>query len=174
MCGLEEESLEHILFQCSFAARAWLWLSNIFGLTTNYDLVVSFKASKNRSKMVRDLWLAANLFVRLELWAMRNNCVFERRKVNWNTFFKRVLKLIQDYSGRLRGYMKNCADDILLLDYFRVVHRRVKHQQPVEVFWHPPDENELQICYDGAARGNPGIAGTGVVARDAHCSVLEL
>lgn len=104
MCGIEEESLDHIIFHCAFAACAWNWISDIFGLTANSNLVVSFKAAKGRSKMIRDLWLVANLVVRSELWAMRNKCVFERKKANWSLFYKRVLKLIQDYSVRLRGH----------------------------------------------------------------------
>ncbi|XP_026399241.1 uncharacterized protein LOC113295102 [Papaver somniferum] len=152
-------------------ARAWNWISDIFGLSANYNLVVSFKIAKSRSKMIRDMWLVVKLVVRSELWAMRNKCVFERKKTNWNLFYKHVLKLIQDYSVRLRGYMLNSAEDVMILDYFRVVHS-VKHQQHVEVFWQPPDDNELQICCDGPARGNPGIAGDGVVARDANCAVL--
>ncbi|XP_026442652.1 uncharacterized protein LOC113342273 [Papaver somniferum] len=158
LCGIDEETLVHVLYNCSFAPNA--------------NLVVSFKAAKSRSQMVRDLWLVANLVLRSELWQVRNKAVFEDKQPNWNVFHKRVLKLIQDYSIRLKGHMKNCAEDIVILNYFCVHHRSVKWQQPVECFWHPPDANELQLCCDGAARGNPGIAGAGVVARDAHCSVL--
>ncbi|XP_026400457.1 uncharacterized protein LOC113296364 [Papaver somniferum] len=50
--------------------------------------------------------------------------------------------------------------------------RRVKFLQPTECFWEPPEENEIQLCCDGAARGNPGVAGAGVVARNARCLVL--
>ncbi|XP_026399682.1 uncharacterized protein LOC113295565 [Papaver somniferum] len=113
ICGIEEETLFHVMYDYSFAARAWNWLADFFNLHPNANLVISFKASKGRSPMVRDLWLVANL-----------------------------------------------------------VLRSVKWQQPVECFWHPPDANELQLCCDGVARGNPGIAGAGVVARDAQCSVL--
>ncbi|XP_026400453.1 uncharacterized protein LOC113296361 [Papaver somniferum] len=156
----------------TFAGRAWNWIDDVFNLTPNDNLVVSCKAAQGRSTMIRDLWRLANLVIRSELWAARNRVVFQRQQPSWSLFFKRVVKLIQEYFIRLRGYMQNCAEDVLLLDYFRVVHRSVKHQQPVEVFWQPPDENELQICCDGAARGNPGIVGAGVVARDANCAVI--
>ncbi|XP_026430511.1 uncharacterized protein LOC113327546 [Papaver somniferum] len=173
LCGVAKESLDHIFFHCSFVGRAWNWITDLFNLTPNANLVVSCKASQGkRSTMIRNLWRLANLVIRSELWAARNRAVFQRQQPSWSLFFKRVVKMIQDYSVRLRGYMRNCAEDVLLLDYFRVVYRSVKHQQPVEVFWQPPDDNELQICCDGMARGNPGIAGAGVVARDANCAVL--
>ncbi|XP_026437319.1 uncharacterized protein LOC113335497 [Papaver somniferum] len=153
-------------------ARAWSWISGIFGMSANFDIVASFKAAKGRSAIVRDLWLVANLVIRSELWAMRNKCIFEKQKPSWSLFSKKVLKLIQEYSVRLKGFMRNSVEDMMLLDYFRVVHRSVSHQQPIEVLWKPPDLNEILICCDGAARGNPGIAGAGVVARDSSCAVL--
>ncbi|XP_026443244.1 uncharacterized protein LOC113343176 [Papaver somniferum] len=172
LCETEEESLEHILFHCSFAARAWSWISGIFGMTANFNIVASFKATKGRSAIVRDLWMVVNLVIRSELWAMRNKCIFEKQKPSWGLFSKRVLKLIQEYSVRLKGFMRNSVEDMVLLDYFRVVHRSVRHQQPIEVLWQPPELNEILICCDGAARGNPGIAGAGVVERDSSCAVL--
>ncbi|XP_026417277.1 uncharacterized protein LOC113312755 [Papaver somniferum] len=148
LCGVAEETLDHILFHCTFAGRAWNWIADIFDLLPNANLVLSCKAAKGRSAMIDDLWLIANLVI------------------------KRVLKLIQEFDVRLKGYMRNSVADVVILDYFRVNHRRVKPFQPVECFWEPPEENELQLCCDGAARGNPGVAVAGVVARDASCSVL--
>lgn len=145
LCGIAAETLEHVLFSYSFAARAWTWITHIFGLIPNNNLVTSYKASKGMIQMVRELWLLANLVIKSELWALRNKGIFDQKKPNWNMFFKRVLKLIQDSSVRLKGYMKNCAEDVVNLDYFRVHHRRVKFQQPIECFWHPHETNEIQL-----------------------------
>ncbi|XP_026399699.1 uncharacterized protein LOC113295582 [Papaver somniferum] len=68
--------------------------------------------------------------------------------------------------------VKSATDDVVLLNYFRVQHRSVKWHYHVACFWLPPEANDLPICCDGAARGNPGVAGAGVVARDEYCSVL--
>lgn len=134
--------------------------------------MVSVKAAKGKSDMVCDIWLLSNLVIRSELWAVRNKVVFEHKKAHWNLFFKRVLKLIQEYAVRLKSFMRNCAEDIIILGFFHVQHRKIKQLKPIECFWQPPDENEVQICCDGAARGNPGVVGDGVVARDASFSVL--
>ncbi|XP_026443168.1 uncharacterized protein LOC113343060 [Papaver somniferum] len=172
LCGVQEETLTHVLYECCFATRAWNWLADVFKLQPNANLIFSFKAAKGRSHIVHDLWLIANLVLRSELWQLRNKAVFEDKKPNWSIFHKRVLKLIQDYSIRIKGHMNNSADDVVLLNYFRVQHHSVKWHQPVACFWLPPEANELKICCDGAERGNPGVAGAGVVARDEHCSVL--
>ncbi|XP_026417174.1 uncharacterized protein LOC113312652 [Papaver somniferum] len=172
MCDVQEETLTHVLYECCFATRAWNWIADVFKLQPNANLIVYFKAAKARSHIVRDMWLITNLVLRSELWKLRNKAVFEHKKPNWSIFHKRVLKLIQDYSIRLKGHMNNSDDDVVLLNYFIVQHRSVKLHHPVACFWLPPEANELQICCDGAARGNPGVAGAGVVARDEHCSVL--
>ncbi|XP_026455531.1 uncharacterized protein LOC113356574 [Papaver somniferum] len=88
LCGSDEETLDHVLFNYSFAARAWNWIAGIFSLQPNVNLLVSFKAAKGRSQMVRDLWLIANLVIKPELWVLWNRGVFDHMKPNWNVFFK--------------------------------------------------------------------------------------
>lgn len=41
-----------------------------------------------------------------------------------------------------------------------------------ECAWIPPEVNKLQLCCDGASRGNPGRSGAGVVVRDSNANVL--
>ncbi|XP_026396011.1 uncharacterized protein LOC113290645 [Papaver somniferum] len=122
--------------------------------------------------MIQDLWLLANCLLKSELWALRNKAVFEQKKPNWSMFYRRVLKLIQDYSVKLKRNMKFCVEEMRIMDYFRVLHRRIKLHQPVECYWVPPNEDEIILCCDGAARGNSGVEGEGVVARDASCNVF--
>lgn len=172
LCKNNEETLEHVLWRCCFSIRAWDWIGNIFDLVPNYNIIVSYKSAKGRSRMVKDLWLVANLVVRFELWAMRNKAQFENKQPNFLFFQKRVLLLIQEYSVRLQGYMRNSVEELLILDYFKVRHRQVRDFQPVECSWSPPNENEFLLCCDGAARGNPGVAGAGVVARDFTCGIV--
>ncbi|XP_026400427.1 uncharacterized protein LOC113296333 [Papaver somniferum] len=71
LCKNSEESLEHVLWSCCFSRRAWNWIGHIFGLVPNYNNIVSYKSAKGRSRMVKDLWLMANLVVKSELWAFK-------------------------------------------------------------------------------------------------------
>ncbi|XP_026442388.1 uncharacterized protein LOC113341892 [Papaver somniferum] len=83
-----------------------------------------------------------------------------------------TLDKIHEYSVRLKGYMYNSQEDLQLLSFFRVRHRSVKHAVLKECFWEPPRSNEIMLCCDVAARGNPGGAGAGVVVRDANANVI--
>ncbi|XP_026448377.1 uncharacterized protein LOC113348737 [Papaver somniferum] len=104
VCQIEEESLEHVLWSCSAANRAWQWMAGIFHIIPHYNLLAANKEAKGRSRMVKDLW--------------------------------------------------------------------VKMLEPVECFWQPPMHNHLLLCCDGASRGNPGVAGAGVVARNSTIEVV--
>lgn len=122
--------------------------------------------------MIKDLWLVAILAIRSELWMTRNKITYAGAKANWYKFRQRVFQLIHDNSRRMKGYMHNTVEDLKVLNYLRVAHRKTKVITPVECFWLPPDRDELLLCCDGASRGNPGVAGAGAVARDADCRVL--
>ncbi|XP_026378015.1 uncharacterized protein LOC113272387 [Papaver somniferum] len=43
---------------------------------------------------------------------------------------------------------------------------------PLECCWLNPPKNFVLFCCDGAAAGNPGLAGFGVIARDHDCAVI--
>ncbi|XP_026437318.1 uncharacterized protein LOC113335496 [Papaver somniferum] len=163
LCNMEEESLEHIIWSCTFATHIWQWCSGLFNLTPYYDIVNSYKSAKGRSIIVKDLWLLAILVIRSELWQTRNMACFQNSSVSIHFFKKRVFYLISESAGRLKGFMHNTTMDLDLLNFFRVMHRKVKQVQPIECFWSPPNRDEILLCCDGASKGNPGIAGAGVV-----------
>ncbi|XP_026378401.1 uncharacterized protein LOC113272819 [Papaver somniferum] len=72
----------------------------------------------------------------------------------------------------MKGCMHNRVEDLEILDFFRVKCRKVKMLEPVECLWQPPMQNQLFLCCDGVSRGNPGVAGAGVVARNSTCEVV--
>ncbi|XP_026445202.1 uncharacterized protein LOC113345739 [Papaver somniferum] len=147
-------------------------VSGIFALKPDVNPITSYKAASGRSHMVKDLWLVANLVISAELWYNRNKITFKKKVMRWNLFMQRVFKQISDYSCNLKGDMHNTVEDVCVLDFFRVRHRKIKHAEPIDCFWSPLDSNELLICCDGASQGNPGSAGAGVIARDANCGVV--
>ncbi|XP_026433536.1 uncharacterized protein LOC113330957 [Papaver somniferum] len=172
VCQIEEETLQHVLWSCSFAQKAWNWIAGIFNIKPYYDLITSYNGARLQSGIVRDLWLVANLAVRSELWFTRNKKVYEKKVPCWSFFQKRVFNLMHEYSVRMKSFMFNTVADLRILDFFRVKHRKVKISDPKECYWTPPNNNELLLCTDGASRGNPGVAGAGVVARNASSEVV--
>ncbi|XP_026443907.1 uncharacterized protein LOC113344070 [Papaver somniferum] len=172
LCRRDCESLNHITWHCRFAKRGWVWLTGLFNINPKEDLVNSYKAAKGRSRMIKDLWLVANLAITTELWKTRNRNYFDNAPVTWLGFKGRVYQIIRDNSSRMKGHMHNTQDDLRILNYFRVQHRSCKINIPVEISWTPPNPEEILICCDGASLGNPGQAGSGVIFRDSSSTVL--
>ncbi|XP_026399697.1 uncharacterized protein LOC113295581 [Papaver somniferum] len=168
-----EESLDHILWSCTFAQSARTWIAEIFGLRTHQDFIIAYKSAEGKSPIVKDLQLISVLVTRSELWNIRNKIVFEKKMISWSFFRKRIFTLIHDYSSRLKSFMFNFVEELQILNFFKVHHRQVNHIVPVEVFWVPPERGEIMLCCDGETRGNgASIAGAGVVVRDEECNVL--
>ncbi|XP_026383960.1 uncharacterized protein LOC113279481 [Papaver somniferum] len=168
----KEETLDHILWSCDFAAKSWMWIADVFGIFPHQNIITSYKEAKGKSRMFKDLWLLAILVVISEFWMTRSGFIYGNQKINWNFFRKKDFNQIHDYSRRFKGFMFNNQDDLRVLAYFRVQHRRVKIYDPKECYWVPPLVNELQLCCDGVSRGNPGRDGAGVVVCDSDANVL--
>ncbi|XP_026399784.1 uncharacterized protein LOC113295672 [Papaver somniferum] len=150
----------------------WDWISHIFNLIPHLSLITSYKAAKGRSQIIKDLWMVTNLIVRAELWLTRNKVVFDKKTTNLEFLKKRIFHLVHEHSVRIKIYMHNSVYDLCILNFFRVLHRRVKTIQPIECHWKPTPRNVLLLCCDGAAKDNPGRAGASDVARDADCNVV--
>ncbi|XP_026396000.1 uncharacterized protein LOC113290633 [Papaver somniferum] len=172
VCQIEEETLEHVLWSCSFAKKAWRWISGIFNMMPHYNILAYNKAAKGRSRMFKDLWLVANLVVRSKLWFTRNKKVYEKKSPCWSVFQKRVFHLMHEYSVRMKGFMHNTVADLRVMNYFWVNFRRVKQYDPIQCCWFPPNQWEMLLCCDKASKNNPGVAGAEVVARDTSCGVV--
>ncbi|XP_026433774.1 uncharacterized protein LOC113331258 [Papaver somniferum] len=56
----------------------------------NTDLVASYKVAKGRSRMIKDLWLVANLAIVTELWKLRNKAYYADMYVRRLEFKGRV------------------------------------------------------------------------------------
>ncbi|XP_026417104.1 uncharacterized protein LOC113312575 [Papaver somniferum] len=163
LCREDCEDVGHITWLCKIAKKIWNWAADIFNLKPNEDLVASYKVAKGRSRMIKDLWLVANIAIVTELWKLCNKAYYENMRVQWLELKGQVHQVIRDNSIRMKGHMYNALDDFRILNFFRVEHRSCKHSVPIEVTWKPPNPDELMICCDGASLGNPGQDGSGIV-----------
>ncbi|XP_026428430.1 uncharacterized protein LOC113324329 [Papaver somniferum] len=135
-------------------------------------MVAFYKAAKGRNRMIKDLWLVANLAIVTELWKLRNKAYFEVMAVQWLGFKGRIYQVIRDNSIRMNSHMFNNVEELRILNYFKVQHRSCKISTPIEACWSPPNHDEIMICCDGVSLGNPGQDGAGVHFRDVNAAVL--
>ncbi|XP_026399670.1 uncharacterized protein LOC113295554 [Papaver somniferum] len=111
------------------------------------------KAADKQSPLIKEIWFTVVCATMKELWFQKNSILFDNGKVHIHLFKSRILQVVHEGGIRMKDFIIEIYD-------------------VVECFWEPPDVGELLLCCDGAAKGNPGNAGAGVVARDASCTVL--
>ena len=86
LCGMEEESIDHILIQCSKARGLWELLFALFGVTWVLPSSVrdtlsgwsGFKLGKKRRKV----WNAAPLCIFWAVWKERNRIAFDNEELS--------------------------------------------------------------------------------------------
>ncbi|KAJ9707156.1 hypothetical protein PVL29_002241 [Vitis rotundifolia] len=86
LCGMEEESIDHLLIQCSKARVLWEILFALFGVTWVLPSSVrdtlsgwcGFKLGKKRRKV----WNAAPLCIFWVVWKERNRIVFDNEELS--------------------------------------------------------------------------------------------
>ena len=86
LCGMEEESIDHILIQCSKARGLWELLFALFGVTWVLPSLVrdtlsgwsGFKLGKKRRKV----WNAAPLCIFWAVWKERNRIAFDNEELS--------------------------------------------------------------------------------------------
>ncbi|XP_026449278.1 uncharacterized protein LOC113349515 [Papaver somniferum] len=62
--------------------------------------------------------------------------------------------------------------DFMIFKYFELKNQPIKIQIIVEIRFHLPEINQALICYDGASRGNPGVAVYGFICRGDHGEII--
>lgn len=97
--------------------------------------------------MIKYLWLVAILAIRSELWMTRNKITYVGAKANWYKLRQRVFQLIHDNSRRMNGYMHNTVEDLKVLNYFRVAHRKTKVITPVECLLNAFGCHKIEMSY---------------------------
>ncbi|XP_026416851.1 uncharacterized protein LOC113312302 [Papaver somniferum] len=56
--------------------------------------------------------------------------------------------------------------------FFNIGNRSIKFQAIKECYWSNPKMGYVLFCCDGAAAGNPGMAGFGIITRSYNCEVI--
>lgn len=88
LCKVKEESLEHILWTCSIAVKAWHWIKGVFGIKIHQNLTTAYKVAKGMSRMVKDLWLLTILVFVLNYGCLETTSSIITNKLS-GYFFKR-------------------------------------------------------------------------------------
>ncbi|XP_026399176.1 uncharacterized protein LOC113295030 [Papaver somniferum] len=120
ICKQSQDSMEHLLWSCSFNKAIWQWLGNTFQFTTPTSFDDVFQFSKHKSPLVREVWLTAAFATLRELWFQKNKKFVENVQPNLNRFKSRILSLVHYGSYRMQGIRWHHDYDSQILHLFHV------------------------------------------------------
>ncbi|XP_026451544.1 uncharacterized protein LOC113351840 [Papaver somniferum] len=115
---------------------------------------------------MKELWIISAYTAMVELWFLRNKIYYDVVKPVLTKIQLRIAKRDHECEVRLKGVMRGTNGEKSILRFFNIKVRKMRRRRIIEIFFYLPNENELLLCCDGAARGNPGNAGYGFVVRN--------
>ncbi|XP_026417411.1 uncharacterized protein LOC113312896 [Papaver somniferum] len=171
-CKKEEESLDHILWKCNYSELIWKWLGDMFSFKNPQSFEEVFNAAKQKNPAVSEIRRISAFITLKELWFQRNKCVHEDEAFKDHIIKSKILHFTAKCEVRMKKPMWNSIYDLQILKCFGLKCRRIKSCLVHEICFKLPQQNQLLLCCDGASKGNPGLLGYGVIARNAQGKVV--
>lgn len=92
LCGLDDESADHLSFHCYFTGEIWKKLLNLQGIirgnedwTTEIDWVVRYCGGHSKGASVYRMTLAAIIY---QLWNERNVILLQQKKEDFKDYYQ--------------------------------------------------------------------------------------
>ncbi|XP_026398779.1 uncharacterized protein LOC113294607 [Papaver somniferum] len=172
ICKYYQDSMSHLLWSCSFSVKIWSWLGSIFGFSNPLSFDDIWNSSKQKSSLIKEIWLTAACSTVRELWFQKNMYLFDNISPCEKKFKCRVWQLVHEGWLRMKGTRWELDYDLQIIEFFKLGPRCIKYREIRECSWNPPSEGDILFCCDGISLGNPGNAGFGIIARDYICQVV--
>eukprot|EP00253_Pinus_taeda_P028466 PITA_28466 len=189
MCLQEEETMNHLFNSCEWASQLWLWMEAILEDTDRnrhsiQETITNWRKHISRMNSVSSIWKCIPGFVTWTIWKERNRRVFtqETRSIECakESILINVRQLVQT-KCKFDPTDKPTGKDLRILKTFQLEafssclpggHNARTSSQIHS--WQPPPEACLKLNFDGASRGNPGIAGIGGVIRNHKGDIVHI
>ena len=189
MCFVEEESLNHLFNTCEWANQLWGWMEGILSSSDRnkvsiHSTILNWKKDFSNIQRFNSIWKSVPRFLLWAIWKERNRRIFqdEHRNIDFSkdNIITNIQQLIQT-KCREESNEKPTARDLRILKIFRLegtsnitVPRHKTQPSSQNDKWQHPPEGGLKLNFDGASRGNPGMAGIGGVLRNQHGEILHI
>ncbi|CAL0318467.1 unnamed protein product [Lupinus luteus] len=168
LCRKNEDSSNHIFFNCQFARTLWDWLSSILNISIDLTSISSvLKATQlNWSAQVEHAISASIINIINTIWFCRNQQRFSNITITLNMALSRIKLAISLSGATYKAFANNSLSDFALLRSLSIKPNYNRAPRIIEVHWLPPAQETIKINTDGAGRGNPGPSAGGGIFRD--------
>ena len=196
LCKKEEETLDHILLECPFSKEVWreaMMLNpginlpcTIQDLLSEWMKLSPFHLSKKT--LLQNAWRWIPNAICWKIWIERNNRIFREQELHpskitiqarailgealdHNTSLKNTIQLLPEESQWLSKIVPNYHTRSMP-NHANIADWEIRLDEPGFINW-KYSLNELCLFFDGASKGNPGIAGGGGVFISANGTVAS-
>ncbi|XP_026383986.1 uncharacterized protein LOC113279506 [Papaver somniferum] len=172
ICQQNQDSMEHLLWSCSFRKHIWQWLITIFQfqIPTSFSEILNF--AKHKSSIVKQAWITTACATMRELWFQKNKFIHENIPPNLECFKRRIMSLVFYGGYRMTGTRWGQNYDSKVLHFFNHGQRNMKFKKIQECQWFNPNEGYVLFSCAGMAIGNPSMAGFSIIARSHESKVI--
>lgn len=174
LCNSNEETFQHLFFECRFAKDIWNWLGSKINAQCNLSSLIEALDLCNRhnSPLCKLVVLAAVVYCFNTIWYCRN----QKRFLNKNILLNSALNLILTGSALVGNnsnlHASSSMADFILLKAFSVNIKYGNAPRIKEVLWQPPIFNWIKCNIDGACKGHPGASSYGGIFRNSEANFL--
>ena len=190
LCKQNSEDAEHLFYGCHFAQSCWEWLRAQLMWST--PLPNSFQAlllswpTKLDNGVYNKLWNICPSIVVWELWKERNRRIFRNSEMSLERFLiKLEASIVEVLNSHLRKTLKEEGsfsrwDGLIKKRWSNIinpplVYFKKNKEARASCKWAHPPIGWHKLNFDGAARGNPGMAGIGcIINNDAGKWIAKL
>eukprot|EP00253_Pinus_taeda_P015908 PITA_15908 len=187
LCLSDAETVSHLLLLCPFAQEVWKGVLKLD--PANLDLPDSIPSlfrswarfspfSFNKKSLLKTCWMWIPKFTCWKLWLERNNIIFREEKSNTvrviskikallgealeaNVSSRNDLSLSKDEEQRLKELIPNLIERPILPASGHA-NWEIRLEESEFIKWRSALDDHC-LFFDGASKGNPGIAGSGGV-----------
>ncbi|XP_059070690.1 uncharacterized protein LOC131860311 [Cryptomeria japonica] len=178
LCKENEETVEHLLFWCSYTKKVWDWLLN----NLQYESVrsqslkgflLAWPACYKKSKW-SILWVVSSAMLVWHIWKERNRRVFNEEALSLDLLIPKIKTTIGEVINVKVVGRKYCAysswdkemERLWNLTKISSYKFADKKQNRASTVWIPPIAGSLKVNFDGASCDNLGKSGYGTIIRD--------
>ncbi|XP_074287809.1 uncharacterized protein LOC141612961 [Silene latifolia] len=114
-CGVELETVNHLVLHCKFSWRIWCELCDLWGVAwvcpNEVDEAFLAWTGAHFVGFERSLWHACFMAVVAIIWELRNGMVFEGKVPNWSGIRDKVILLVGVWSKAWKENLPYCLED---------------------------------------------------------------
>ncbi|XP_057786281.1 uncharacterized protein LOC131003750 [Salvia miltiorrhiza] len=156
LCSAAEETMDHVLLNCSFSASIWAdvfrWFLIEQTLPLDVGSMIRFSIHQKNSKQVGNLWKVGVVSLLWSLWSHRNNIIHNNLTPSRHLILKQVrVFLCEDANNFVLGTMANSVTDLLILKNLSIAGQPRKPFSFIYVAWHFPPPSWIKVNTDGSA-----------------------